>query len=196
MSGEPRGKQFSDKTGPVNLNVLASKAETFVESIGIIFDATGFYKTNRSFDYVIKLRVFDDTMDPATKESINGYEPYLMVFLYFQNREDIVRVPRIGDIIILQSFLITLNDFQDKVYITASSNQSCSDWQILDGAESASNIPILEKNQTGKRKYFYNEYYRVNTLRTFRKLWRMMMSPMRGTRTMSSRFWKYRKTIR
>lgn len=170
MSGDLSKKAFA-QSGPKKLEELPRLATKFVETIGIIFDATGFYKTNRSVDYVVKLRVFDDTLDPAlgSTPSVRDHEPYLMVFLYFQNREDIIRVPKIGDVIVLQSFLITLNEYKDKVYVTASSNQSCSDWQILDGADGASTVPLLEGRPLSNRKYHYDEFHRIKELRTFAK---------------------------
>lgn len=165
MSGDPSKKAFA-QSGPKKLEELPRLATKFVETIGIIFDATGFYKTNRSVDYVVKLRVFDDSLDPASTDP-RDYEPYLMVFLYFPNRESIIRVPKIGDVIVLQSFLITLNEYKEKVYVTASSNQSCSDWQILDGADGASTVPLLEGRPVSNRKYHFDEFHRIKELRNF-----------------------------
>ena len=167
MSGDHQRRAFVE-SGPKKLSQLPELSEKFVETVGIIFDATGLYKTNRSYDYVVKLRIFDDSLDPALALK-QDHEPYLMVFLYFQNREDTVRIPRIGDIIVLQNFFITLNEYKDKIYVTASSNQSCSDWQVLDGAENASNVPILEKRNVQNRKYHYDELHRIKELRAFRR---------------------------
>lgn len=167
MSGDLQRRAFVE-SGPRKLNQLWEFEGKFVGTVGIIFDATGFYKTNRSYDYVVKLRIFDDSLDPATLQKTD-HEPYLMVFLYFQSREEAVRIPRIGDIIVLQNFFITLNEYKDKIYVTASSNHSCSDFQVLDGADNASHAVILEKRFVPNRSYHYDELYRIKELRVHRR---------------------------
>lgn len=169
MSEKPQSSKYV--TSLCTLDKVSENLDKFCNTMGVIFDATGFYKTNRSNDYVVKLRLLDESMNPRADKYSSGktdIEPYLMVLLFFKEKDSAITVPRLGDIMVLQSFLFSINDFKGKRYLTAFENQSCSSWQVYEGAEGGAIKPI-NSDPRGSKGYFYNEMAQIVQLRNWRR---------------------------
>ena len=162
---QPKHEKPKSKIELWTLNDVANCPSKISSTLGVILDATGIYKTNKSFDFVIKLRIIDESFNIDDNKH-HKIVPYIMLFLYFSDKDDGALIPKLGDIILLRNFIFDVNEYKNLCYLTGSYNKSCSTWQIYDGAECASAKALLKDKDI--IKIFDEERSKLDGLRAWR----------------------------
>lgn len=139
--------------------------EKICSTMGVILDSTGCYKTNTSYDFVIKMRIIDNTFNCDTMPIVECH-PFIIIFLYFNQKTKSKPIPKLGDVILLRNFIFDKNKYKDKIYLMGSFNMSCSSWHIFEGNEGSANTPFLESKNG--YKIFWEEKEKLEKLRSFR----------------------------
>lgn len=93
----------------MTLNKIVGKPGDDISCLAVVLDATGAYKTFDSTDYVTKLKVIDPTYNFKT----DGYEykKYVHVFIFTEKYSEAPSVPRVGDIIKLKKYNVSIFSF-------------------------------------------------------------------------------------
>lgn len=135
-------QRASDKNSPLvrtqkkfsNLKTVVAKPGQYDSTIGIILDATGDYKTDDSYDYVTKIKIIDQTYNPASGK-LNKKKGYVMAFVFSYKLADTPHIRKLGDIILLRNFKFD----NYKELVKGYNSKTGSEWQIFD---SRRNTPI------------------------------------------------------
>lgn len=96
---KPKGNLYLD------LASIVEKPEKQLSCFGIVLDATGAYKTYDSTDYVTKLKIVDSSFNFENKVPLKRY---IHVFIYSATPEEAPRITRLGSVIKLKGFDVTV----------------------------------------------------------------------------------------
>ena len=116
----------------VDLKTVVAKPWEVNSTVGVIVDATGDYKTDDSFDYVTKLRIMDDRLNPK-KETSGGKKGHVLVFIFSPKLASTPNIRKIGSIILLRNF--KFDNYKDMV--KGYNLKVGSEWQIFDNQKTA-----------------------------------------------------------
>lgn len=123
-----KGKKYN------NLKDVVANPWKVDSTIGVIIDATGDYKTDDSFDYVTKIRIIDDKLNP-NKESGGKKKGHVMVFIFSSKLASTPNINKVGNIILLRNF--KFDNYKD--IVKGVNLKVGSEWQVF---ENQMNCPI------------------------------------------------------
>ena len=123
-----KGKKYN------NLKDVVANPWKVDSTIGVIIDATGDYKTDDSFDYVTKIRIIDDKLNP-NKESGGKKKGHVMVFIFSSKLASTPNINKVGNIILLRNF--KFDNYKD--IVKGVNLKVGSEWQVF---ENQKNCPI------------------------------------------------------
>ena len=106
---------------------------------GVILDATGYYKTDDSIDYVTRLKVIDHSLNNVKKPYRSEMESFVYVFIFSETVTEAPQIGRLGDIIRLEGFEF---DSYQRV-VKAVHHKKRSAWSIFDGRKNANMKSIM-----------------------------------------------------
>ena len=128
-SPSPNMTPGKERTGRMKtLGEIVKSPEEGTSTLGVVLDATGYYKTDESYDYITKVRIIDKTHS-AVKPALAKFEPFVTIFIFSERQEQTPVIRRVGDILYLKNVKFTT--YQSIVKGKVSKKDSV--WAIFDG---------------------------------------------------------------
>ena len=155
----------------VDLKEVVAKPWKVGSTVGVIVDATGDYKTDDSFDYVTKIRIMDDRINPK-KEGAGGKKGHVMIFIFSPKLVNTPNIRKVGNIILLRNF--KFDNYKD--IVKGYNLKVGSEWQVfenqksspIEAIDSSKSIPsvlnVVEKEAIKKLKGWSQTFLARNSL--------------------------------
>ena len=155
----------------VDLKEVVTKPWKVGSTVGVIVDATGDYKTDDSFDYVTKIRIMDDKVNPK-KEGTGGKKGHVMIFIFSPKLANTPNIRKVGNIILLRNF--KFDNYKD--IVKGYNLKVGSEWQVfenqksspIEAIDSSKSIPsvlnVVEKDAIKRLKNWSQTFLARNSL--------------------------------
>lgn len=141
------------KMGMRGLDEVVKAPQLNSELMGVILDCTGSYKTNNSYDYLLKVKIIDRSHNPTAKpfggaEKLSGF---ITAYIFAESVKGIPAITKVGDVL----FLSGANCDTYRGQVKCKLPKRKGNWAVFDGRVNApkaalcacTNFPGLERSQ-------------------------------------------------